>query len=135
MKSEDKEQEKFQEQLEKKSNEIDGVGKYSDILSRVIHEGEEIFKIKNKAIAYSAVIAGLEIGVSYFLICSLHYLLIGTLEENTIFKLFSVVYPVGFILVILGKSALFTEQTSVLTLPVLNGQRNIWELLRIWDFW
>lgn len=134
MKSKDKEQEEFQEQLEKKSNEIDGVGKYSDILSRVIHEGEEIFKIKNKAIAYSAVIAGLEIGVSYFLICSLHYLLIETLEENTIFKLFSVVYPVGFILVILGKSALFTEQTSVLTLPVLNGQRNIWELLRIWGF-
>jgi len=39
---------------------------------------------------------------------------------------------VGFILVILGKSALFTEQTSVLTLPVLNGQRSIGELLRIW---
>ena len=33
---------------------------------------------------------------------------------------------------ILGKSALFTEQTSVLTLPVLNGQRKILELLKIW---
>jgi formate/nitrite transporter FocA (FNT family) len=42
------------------------------------------------------------------------------------------VYPVGFVLVILGKSALFTEQTSVLALPVLNGQRKIWELLRVW---
>ncbi|CAM3500437.1 formate/nitrite transporter family protein [Flavobacterium gelidilacus] len=134
MKSEDKKQEKFQEKLEQKSNEIDGVGKYSDILSRVIHEGEEIFKIKNKAIILSAIIAGLEIGVSYLLICTLHYLLIGTFEENTIFKLSSMVYPVGFVLVILGKSALFTEQTSVLTLPVLNGQRTIWELLRIWGF-
>ncbi|MGO4820891.1 MULTISPECIES: formate/nitrite transporter family protein [unclassified Flavobacterium] len=132
MKPEDKEQETYQEELEKTSNEVDGVNEYRDILSRVIHEGEQVFKIKNKAITLSAIIAGLEIGFSYFLICTLYYLLEGTLAENTIFKLFSVVYPVGFILVILGKSALFTEQTSVLTLPVLNGQRSIGELLRIW---
>jgi formate/nitrite transporter FocA (FNT family) len=54
------------------------------------------------------------------------------MEESAIYQLFGLVYPVGFILVILGKSALFTEQTSVLTLPVLNGQRSIWELFRIW---
>ena len=131
-KSENKDQEKFQKDLEKKSNEIDGVEGYKDILSRVIHEGEEIFKIKNKAITLSALIAGLEIGFSYFLICTLYYLLDGKISEETIFKLFGIVYPLGFIFVILGKSALFTEQTSVLTLPVLNGQRKIWELLRIW---
>ena len=133
-KSENKDQEKFQKDLEKKSNEIDGVEGYSDILSRVIHEGEEIFKIKNEAITLSAIIAGLEIGFSYFLICTLYNLLDGKMSEETIFKLFGIVYPLGFVLVILGKSALFTEQTSVLTLPVLNGQRKIWELLRIWGF-
>ena len=132
MKSEDKDQEKHQKDLEKTSKEIGGKNEYRDILSHVIHEGEEIFKLKNKAITLSAVIAGLEIGVSYFLICTLHYLLFGKVAESSIFKLFSLVYPVGFILVVLGKSALFTEQTSVLSLPVLNGQRNIWELLRIW---
>jgi len=132
MKSEDKDQDKYQADLEKTSKEVGGVNKYLDILSRVIHEGEEIFMIKNKAMILSAVIAGLEIGVSYFLICTLHYLLSGKIQDETIFKLFSVVYPVGFILVILGKSALFTEQTSVLALPVLNGQRNILELLRVW---
>ena len=133
MKTEQKDQEKYQQQLEKKSSEVRGAKKYSDILSRVIHDGEEIFKIKNKAMFLSAVIAGLEIGFSYFLVCTLYYLLGGTLEVHIIFKLFSVVYPVGFILVILSKSALFTEQTSVLALPVLNGQRTIWELLRIWS--
>jgi formate/nitrite transporter FocA (FNT family) len=132
MKTEDKDQERYQKELEKKSTEVDGVAKYSDILSRVIHEGEEIFKFKNKALVLSAVIAGLEIGFSYFMVCTLYYLLSGKVEENTIFKLFSVVYPLGFVLVILGKSALFTEQTSVLALPVLNGQRNIGKLLRIW---
>jgi formate/nitrite transporter FocA (FNT family) len=52
--------------------------------------------------------------------------------ENTIFKLFSLVYPVGFILVVVGKSALLRNKPSVLTLPVLNGQRKVIELLRIW---
>lgn len=132
MKSEDYVQEKHQKDLEKSSKKIDGKNEYRDILSRVINEGEEIFNIKSKAISLSAVIAGLEIGFSYFLVCILYYLLQGKLDNVIIFKLFSVVYPVGFILVILGKSALFTEQTSVLTLPVLNGQRTIWELLRIW---
>jgi formate/nitrite transporter FocA (FNT family) len=132
MKSEDKDQKKHQKELEKTSEKIDSVDEHRDILSRVIREGEEIFKINNRAIMLSAIIAGLEIGFSYLLICSLYYLLSGTMAENTIFKLFSLVYPIGFILIVLGKSALFTEQTSVLTIPVLNGQRTIWELLRVW---
>lgn len=132
MKTDTKDQEKYQKDLEKTSKQIDGVSEYRDILSRVIQEGEAIFKIKNKALGLSAIIAGLEIGFSYFLICALYYLLAGKLNENTIYKLFSFVYPIGFILVVLGKSALFTEQTSVLTLPVLNGQRKFIELLRIW---
>lgn len=127
-----KDQEHYQEDLEKESSEVESKNEYRTILSRVIHEGEEIFKINNKAMTLSAIIAGLEIGFSYFLLCTLHHLLEGKIGENAIFKLFSIVYPVGFILVILGKSALFTEQTSVLTLPVLNGQRKIIELLRIW---
>lgn len=127
-----KNQEDHQKKLEKKSDEVKGGKKYSDILSHVIHEGEAIFKIKNKAILLSAVIAGLEIGFSYFLVCTVYYLWEGSLAESAIFKLFAIVYPVGFILVILGKSALFTEQTSLLALPVLNGQRSIFEMLRIW---
>lgn len=132
MKDEDKDQEKHQKDLEKKSDEVAGTKEYTDILSRVIHEGEEIFKIKKKAIFLSAGIAGLEIGFSYILVCTLYFLLQGSVEDTIIFRLFGVVYPLGFILVILGKSALFTEQTSVLALPVLNGQRTIWELLQIW---
>ncbi len=134
MKEEDKDQAEHQKKLQEKSSKVKSVKKYSDILSRVIHEGDEIFKIRNKAIFLSAVIAGLEIGFSYFLVCSVYYLLGGSLEENTIFKIFGIVYPIGFILVILGKSALFTEQTSLLALPVLNGQRSVLEMLRVWGF-
>lgn len=133
MKEDKKDQEDYQKDLEKKSGDIKGAQKYSDILSRVIHEGEELYKINNKAMFLSAIIAGLEIGFSYLLVCSVYFLLGGTLDEHIVLKLFSVVYPVGFILVILGKSALFTEQTSVLALPVLNGQRSFLELLRVWS--
>lgn len=133
MKSEDKKQEKYQKDLETKSKAVKGTQKYSDILSRVIHEGEETFKIRNRALFLSSLIAGLEIGFSYLLVCSLYFLLGGSIDENVVIKLFSLVYPVGFILVILGKSALFTEQTSVLALPVLNGQRSFMELLRVWS--
>lgn len=80
----------------------------------------------------SACIAGLEIGFSYLLVATLYFTFEGKLEENTIFKLFGLVYPLGFIMVILGKSVLYTEQTSVLALPVLNGQRSFLELLTIW---
>jgi formate/nitrite transporter FocA (FNT family) len=131
---EEKDQEDHQKMLEKKSNEVEKEHNHSDILSNVIHEGEAMFKIKNKAVFLSSTIAGLEIGFSYLLVLTLYALLGGTLEENTVIKLFAFVYPVGFILVILGKSVLFTEQTSLLALPVLNGQRSIFEMLRIWIF-
>lgn len=42
-------------------------------------------------------------------------------------------YPVGFILVILGQSILFTEQTSLLTLPVLNKKRKFSSLIKLWS--
>lgn len=58
----------------------------------------------------------------------LYHLWGGKLSQEVVIKLFGLVYPVGFVLVILGKSALYTVQISVLALPVLNGQRSIWEL-------
>lgn len=123
---------KHQSDLRKQSIDVEGSKKYIDILSRVIHEGEETFKLNKKTIFLSACIAGLEIGFSYVLVCTLYFLLQGSMDETIIFRLFGVVYPLGFIMVILGKSALFTEQTSVLALPVLNRQRSIRELLQIW---
>lgn len=126
-------QEDYQIDLQKKSDEVEGAQKYDDILSSVIHEGEELFKVNNIAMLLSGIIAGLEIGVSYLLVCVVYFLFNGTLETQMVFKMFSIVYPIGFILVILGKSALFTEQTSVLMLPVLNGQRSFLELLRVWS--
>lgn len=130
----DEKQDKHQKDLEEKSKRVSDDKAYSDILSRVINEGENIFKLNKVSVLLSSTIAGLEIGFSYLLICALFYLLSGNIDDPIIYKLFGLAYPLGFILVILGKSALFTEQTSVLALPVLNGQRSVWEMLKVWGF-
>lgn len=132
MKEEEKDQTEQQKELEKKSNEVVYSKEYTEILSSVIHEGEEIYKKESKAIFLSSCIGGLEIGFSYVLVCALFFMLHGKISDPVIYRLFGLVYPFGFVLVILGKSALFTEQTSVLALPVLNGQRSIVQLLTIW---
>ena len=41
-------------------------------------------------------------------------------------------YAVGFIFVVLGRSELFTEQTTLAVLPVLGGRATVRELLRLW---
>jgi formate/nitrite transporter FocA (FNT family) len=41
-------------------------------------------------------------------------------------------YTVGFVLVIVGRSALFTEQTTSAVLPVLSRRVPAWGLLRLW---
>lgn len=120
-----------QKKLQEKAKEAKSSKSYSDILSTVIHEGEAMFALQNKTVFLGSIVAGLEIGFSYLLICALYFFLEGTLPDTAILKLFGLVYPVGFIMVIVGKSALFTEQTSILVLPVLNGQRSVWQLLRV----
>jgi hypothetical protein len=49
MKSKDKDQDKHQG-VRENIRKIDSVDEHRDILSRVIREGEEIFKINNRAI-------------------------------------------------------------------------------------
>jgi formate/nitrite transporter FocA (FNT family) len=41
-------------------------------------------------------------------------------------------YAVGFIFVVIGRSELFTEQTTLAVLPVLRGRATIGSLLRLW---
>jgi formate/nitrite transporter FocA (FNT family) len=41
-------------------------------------------------------------------------------------------YAVGFIFVVLGRSELFTEHTTLAVLPVLGGRATVAQLLRVW---
>jgi formate/nitrite transporter FocA (FNT family) len=126
-------QEKIDSQLEHpETSEQDTAKSHGEILKQQIVDGQITFDKNSSSILLSSLTAGLEIGFSYLLICILYSFLFGKVAEETIFKLMALVYPVGFIMVILGQSILFTEQTSLLTLPVLNHKRTLGSLLKLW---
>ncbi|MCF8056372.1 MAG: formate/nitrite transporter family protein [Desulfocapsa sp.] len=105
---------------------------HGEILKQQIVDGQATFDKSSSSILLSSLTAGLEIGFTYLLMCILYSFLFGKVDEETIFKLVALVYPVGFIMVIIGQSILFTEQTSLLTLPVLNNKRTLGSLLKLW---
>ena len=105
---------------------------HGEILRDQITDAQETYEKSPSSILASSMTAGLEIGFSYLMICSVFYFLEGKMEESSIFKMISLVYPLGFILVVMGQSILFTEQTALLTLPVLNNKRTFGSMLRLW---
>jgi|SRR5690606_15767933 formate/nitrite transporter FocA (FNT family) len=131
--SKSEEQQNIDNELQNsKNSEADIAKSHGEILKQQIVEGQETYDKNPISILLSSLTAGLEIGFSYLLICSLYFFLNGKVAEDTIFSAMAFVYPVGFIMVILGQSILFTEQTSLLTLPVLNKKRSISSLLKLW---
>lgn len=137
--------EKSPEQLEKeRQREIDkeihnsakekkdGTKTHGEVLRDQITDALETYDKNTSSILLSSLTAGMEIGFSYLLLSSLFYFLEGKMGEDSIFKMIALVYPMGFILVVLGQSILFTEQTALLTLPVLNKKRTPLSMLRLW---
>ena len=117
---------------ETEASDSNSAKSHGEILKQQIIDGQETYDKNSVSILLSSFTAGLEIGFSYLMLCTLYSFLFGKVEEETIFKMMSFVYPVGFIMVILGQSILFTEQTSLLTLPVLNRKRTLPSLLKLW---
>lgn len=129
----EKNQEKMDSEIENTNiSDDDSAKSHGEILKQQINEGLATFNKSPMSLWLSSFTAGLEIGFSFLLICTLHSFLLGKVSEETIFKLMAIVYPVGFIMVLGGQSILFTEQTSLLTLPVLNKKISIGSLLRTW---
>jgi formate/nitrite transporter FocA (FNT family) len=56
----------------------------------------------------------------------------GTFSEPIVHVLVANAYAVGFILVVLGRSELFTEHTTLAVVPVLHKQASVRELGRLW---
>jgi formate/nitrite transporter FocA (FNT family) len=56
----------------------------------------------------------------------------GTMPTNTILFVGKMFYPLGFIVVILGRSQLFTENTLYPVALVLAEKRHFWKTLRLW---
>ena len=105
---------------------------YASILVEQVMDARETFERSLGSLFTSAFTAGLEIGISFFMILSAFALLSDVLPSHYAIVLASLLYPIGFIIVVIGQSLLFTEQTSLLSLPVLNKIEPLHKLLRLW---
>jgi formate-nitrite transporter family protein len=56
----------------------------------------------------------------------------GTVPSHTIFFVGKMFYPLGFIVVILGRSQLFTENTLYPVALVLEEKKHFWKTIRLW---
>lgn len=105
---------------------------YASILVEQVIDAKETFNRSLGSLFTSAFTAGLEIGISLFVILAAFALLREVIPSHYAMVLASLLYPIGFIIVVIGQSLLFTEQTSLLSLPVLNKIEPLWKLLRLW---
>lgn len=80
----------------------------------------------------SGLSAGLDLGFSVLLMAIAYTLAADIWPEPAVRLLAAGMYTFGFVIVILGRSELFTEQTTLSVLPVLSGHASIRELLRLW---
>lgn len=94
-------------------------------------EGQEELARPSSALAYSGVAAGLSMGFSLITEALLWTYLPDTPWRILISRLG---YTVGFIIVVLGRQQLFTENTLTPVLPLLSerGWSNLGNLVRLW---
>ncbi|MEB2781992.1 formate/nitrite transporter family protein [Algoriphagus sp. C2-6-M1] len=130
--AQDQQREIDKELRKSKSKNTDSAKTHGEILRDQIIDALETYDKSYQSLFTSSLTAGLEIGFSYLMICSLYFFLMGKVEDDSLIRLVSLVYPLGFILVVLGQSILFTEQTALLTLPVLNKNRTVGSMLKLW---
>ncbi len=103
-----------------------------EILSQLTEESITQYKRKRASLLLSAFSAGLEISFSVLLMGVVYTLFSQQLSPPALHTLLAICYPLGFLFVILGKSELFTEHTTVAVLPVLSGEIRFTSLLKLW---
>jgi formate/nitrite transporter FocA (FNT family) len=102
------------------------------ILQDEISEGVDALQRPVIVLFISGLSAGLDVGFSLFLMAVVRTLFEDSLGEAALVPLVANMYAVGFIFVVLGRSELFTEQTTLAVLPVLNRRAGIDALARLW---
>jgi formate-nitrite transporter family protein len=105
---------------------------YQSILEHEITEGLRELERPTAGLLISGVSAGLDVSLSLFLMVVVLTLAQGELNKAVAEMLRAAMYSVGFIVVILGRSELFTEHTTRAVYPVLHRRASVARLLRLW---
>lgn len=86
----------------------------------------------NLSLFLSSMSGGLEIGFSVFLMAAIYSLFYDVVHPSVLHVMLALAYPLGFVFVIIGKSELFTEHTTLAVIPVLNRSGTLKRLLVLW---
>ena len=103
-----------------------------EIMNEQIETGLKEINRSDLGLFLSALSAGLEVGFSILIIGIIHTLFKNESTNGQLAVMMALVYPIGYIFVIIGRSELFTEHTTLATLPVMNGQATLGGLAKLW---
>jgi formate/nitrite transporter FocA (FNT family) len=104
----------------------------AEILRHEVEEGRFAAERPVGRLFISGLSAGLDIGFSLLFMAIVKTQIDSSLPRVVAELLVANMYAVGFIFVVLGRSALFTEQTTLAALAALNGKTNVAALARTW---
>lgn len=104
----------------------------SEILDEQIEMALHEHRRSNLDLFLSAISAGLEIGFTVFLMAAVYSKFHSIVQPSVMDILLAISYPLGFIFVVIGRSELFTEHTTIAVLPVLSRDATIKSLLILW---
>ncbi len=106
---------------------------YQEILQEEIDAGLEELRRPARGLLLSSLSAGLDVGFGILAMAVIVTLAAGELPEVVVRLLEANAYTIGFVFVIMGRSELFTEHTTLAALPVLDGHAGVARLLRLWS--
>jgi formate/nitrite transporter FocA (FNT family) len=101
----------------------------AQVLDDVVATGEEELKRSTAGLAFSGVAAGLGMGLSGLGAAAI-FAVVGHRPSG--FVIASLLYPLGFIAVIVGRAQLFTENTLFPVALVLARRRHLRNTARLW---
>ena len=104
---------------------------YETILEQQILVGITELERPASGLFLSGLSAGLDVSLSLLLMAAMRTLTAGELPHVVSEILVANMYSAGFLFVVLGRSELFTEHTSVAVLPVLDGRATLAQLGRL----
>lgn len=101
-----------------------------EIFQRVVATADEEFVRSSRLLFFSGLAAGLSIGLSFVARSAVTAAVPGPAAD----LLGNILYPVGFLLIVLGRYQLYTENTLTPVTLVLTRIASIPQLLRVWGW-
>lgn len=105
---------------------------YHTILEQHVAQAQEELERPPGGLLLSSFSAGLDLGFGPLLMAVVLTLSGGSWPHPITAVVLAASYAIGFVFVVLGRSALFTEQTTSAVLPVLARRASLLQLARLW---